>query len=95
MLLDCTRPGDYPRHTDRPRKFEADDGHSGMRYFCLHRHGGYVNGLFLDWSVRKIGLKELWTLKWHRSYDTAGPWTKAGGVRPQDWPEWMRKFKDY
>ena len=38
---------------------------------------------------------ELWTLKWHRNFDTTGPWTKAGGVQPADWPEWMRRFKDY
>ena len=62
---------------------------------CINRHNGHVNGLFLDWSVRKIGLKELWTLKWYPQFDTAGPWTKAGGVLPEDWPEWMRKFKDY
>jgi hypothetical protein len=54
-----------------------------------------VNGLFLDWSVRKVGLKELWTLKWNRQYDTTNVWTKAGGVQPDDWPEWMRNFKDY
>jgi len=24
-----------------------------------------------DWSVRKIGLKELWTLKWYRELNTA------------------------
>ena len=62
---------------------------------CINRHGGGVNNLFMDWSVRKVGLKELWTLKWHREFDTAGPWTKAGGVQPEDWPKWMRKFKDY
>jgi prepilin-type processing-associated H-X9-DG protein len=62
---------------------------------CINRHNGGVNGLFLDWSVRKVGLKELWTLKWYPEYDTAGPWTKAGGVEPSDWPEWMRQFKDY
>jgi prepilin-type processing-associated H-X9-DG protein len=62
---------------------------------CINRHDGYVNGLFLDWSVRKVGLKELWTLKWHREYNTGGPWTKAGGVGPEDWPAWMRSFKDY
>ncbi len=49
----------------------------------------------MDWSVRKVGLKELWTLKWHRQYDTAGPWTKAGGVQGEDWPLWLRRFKDY
>jgi prepilin-type N-terminal cleavage/methylation domain-containing protein/prepilin-type processing-associated H-X9-DG protein len=63
--------------------------------FCINRHNGYINGLFLDWSVRKIGLKELWTLKWYEQFDTAGPWTKVGGVQPEDWPEWMRSFKDY
>ncbi|MBN2594388.1 MAG: type II secretion system protein [Sedimentisphaerales bacterium] len=63
--------------------------------FCINRHDGYVNGLFMDWSVRKIGLKELWTLKWHREFDTANEWTKAGGAKPEDWPEWMRNFKDY
>jgi len=62
---------------------------------CINRHDGGVNALFFDWSVRKVGLKELWTLKWHARYDTAGPWTKAGGVQPADWPVWMRKFKDY
>jgi prepilin-type N-terminal cleavage/methylation domain-containing protein len=54
-----------------------------------------VNCVFMDFSVRKIGLKQLWTLKWHRQFETAGPWTKAGGVQPEDWPEWMKRFKDY
>jgi prepilin-type N-terminal cleavage/methylation domain-containing protein/prepilin-type processing-associated H-X9-DG protein len=67
----------------------------GPGIFCMNRHGGYVNGLFLDWSVRKVGLKELWTLPWSYEFDTAGRWTKAGGVKPEDWPKWMRKFKDY
>jgi len=63
--------------------------------FCARRHDGFVNGVFLDWSVRKIGLKELWKLKWFRDFDTNGPWTLAGGVKPEDWPEWMCGFKDY
>ena len=62
---------------------------------CINRHNGYVNGLFMDWSIRKIGLKELWTLKWNMQFNTANEWTKAGGVRPDDWPQWMRGFKDY
>jgi len=66
-----------------------------MNYACIERHVGGVNSLFMDWSVRKVGVKELWTLKWHREYNTRGPWTKAGGVKPEDWPEWMRRFKDY
>jgi prepilin-type processing-associated H-X9-DG protein len=63
--------------------------------WCIDRHTGGINMLFMDWSVRKVGLKELWTLKWHRLFNTAGKWTTAGGVTPEAWPEWMRKFKDY
>lgn len=69
--------------------------YEGMSPVCINRHNGGINMLFLDFSVRKIGLKGLWTLKWHRQYDTTGPWTKAGAVQPEDWPPWMRKFKDY
>jgi hypothetical protein len=50
---------------------------------------------FIDLSARRVGLKELWTLKWHRRFNTAGRWTKAGGVRPSDWPQWIRRFPDY
>lgn len=76
----------------------AYDGHltspGDMKRWCIDRHAGAINGLFLDWSVRKTGLKELWTLKWSPWFDPHGPWTRAGGVRPDDWPQWMRKFKD-
>ena len=72
------------------------DGHPApLQSVCINRHDGYVNGLFMDWSVRRVGLKELWTLKWQRDLNTANKWTAAGGVKPEDWPEWMRKFKDY
>ena len=61
----------------------------------IDRHQEGVNMLFLDGAIRKVGLKEFWTLKWSEDYDTTGPWTKAGGVQREDWPEWMRDFKDY
>ena len=84
-------------HPSGPRQPEPDHeyGEYGDTPSCINRHDGYVNGLFFDWSVRKVGLKQLWTLKSHRKYNTRGPWTKAGGVKPEDWPKWMRNFKDY
>jgi len=96
-LLDSRNPLSSPPvgPYDHPPLRMDFDGGGGMCAFCINRHDRYINSLFLDWSVRKIGLKELWTLKWHEEYNTAGPWTKAGGVRPADWPEWMRSFKDY
>jgi len=91
-LFDCTKPEDFEVHTlGGPPELEG----LGSCGFCINRHNGHVNGLFLDWSVRKIGLKELWILKWYREFDTAGPWTKAGGALSEDWPKWMRGFKDY
>jgi len=68
---------------------------SEMRHFCIDRHNGSINSNFLDWSVRKVGLKELWTLKWHKEFPTNGAWTKSGGATLADWPDWMRDFKEY
>ncbi len=88
--------GGIPQPTDRPPPFEGIYDQCGpMAWFCEARHGAASNGFFMDWSVRKIGLKELWTLKWNREFNIAGPWTKRGGVLPEDWPQWMRAFKDY
>ena len=63
--------------------------------YCNDNNGNFSNALFLDWSVRPVGVKELWTLKWHREFDARGPWTKAGGADASKWPEWIRKFKEY
>ena len=79
----------------------SKDADSGIGFFgyanplCIDRHSGGINTVFMDSSVRKVGLKELWTLKWHARYNTAGRWTKAGGVLHDDWPKWLRNYKDY
>jgi prepilin-type N-terminal cleavage/methylation domain-containing protein len=87
-----------PHHTDEPPLFEGERNDwttNAMKMLCINRHNGFANSVFVDFSSRKVGLKELWTLKWHREYDTTGPWTQAGLVQPSDWPDWMRRFKDY
>ncbi len=84
---------------DPPNLFEdtyiSGNSMETMGDFCVNRHGGFLNGLFMDFSVREIGVKELWTLKWHRTFNTGDYWTIAGGVKPDAWPEWMQSFKDY
>ncbi len=101
VFADGTWHDAWVRDTDDPPAFdgEVDVGNFGtsdeMKQFCISRHGSFINVCFMDWTVRKIGLKELWTLKWHRNFDLTGPWTTAGGVSAADWPEWMRSFKDY
>jgi prepilin-type processing-associated H-X9-DG protein len=96
LFLDSLRFDVWPLPTDTPpaQDLAAWSGNH-MARSCVNRHNGAVNCLFADGSARKVSLKELWTLKWHRSFDTAGPWTLAGGVQSSDWPEWMRDFKDY
>jgi prepilin-type N-terminal cleavage/methylation domain-containing protein len=97
LFLGALRYNGWPEHTSPPPAYDgqqwSDAGHMGR--YCMNRHDGFNNCLFLDFSARKVGLKELWTLKWHRSYVEAGPYTKAGGMMPGDWPEWLRGFKDY
>jgi len=89
----------WPLETDQPPETDAgpDDrpGTNEMNRVCVDRHDGFVNSLFADFTVRSVGLKELWTLKWHQQYNVSGPWTRAGNVDPSAWPQWMRKYRDY
>jgi prepilin-type N-terminal cleavage/methylation domain-containing protein len=86
----------WPRHTDKPADSEiAAWGGNNTARCCINRHQGQLTCAFLDWSVRKIGVKEVYTLKWHRNYNTNGPWTLAGGVNDAAWPDWIRPFKNY
>jgi len=82
--LDC-----WPFPSDEPPEYDGDAYTSQMSRICMNRHEGYVCWSFLDYSVRKVGLKELWKLKWSKQYDTTGGPTK--GL----WPEWMKGFKEY
>ena len=71
-----------------------------IRRFAIDRHqNGSINGLFVDFSVRKLGLKQLFTLKWHKQYDIANEWTLAGGATYDKWANhgtgWMKKYKEY
>jgi len=59
-----------------------------IRRVCVNRHNGGVNAVFLDFSARKVGLKELWELHWHRNWN-------PNNDPPPLWPPWMENFKDY
>jgi len=87
MFQDQGWPQACPDHREDPPEYDGvPAGHMGL--VCLNRHNGSINGAFLDFSVRKIGLKELWKLKWHREFDTnAGP-TEG------EWPDWMKNSKE-
>jgi prepilin-type N-terminal cleavage/methylation domain-containing protein len=92
LLLGANRLDGWPEAWDEPPgwdgQFNTGQG-DNMRRFCMNRHTGFLNCLFLDFGVRKVGLKGLWSLRWHRE------WTQD--IRQTglpDWPEWMQRFKD-
>ncbi len=88
VLFDASYWLARPHHTNEPAVFNGQWGWSaltgGMQRVCVDRHSGGVNMLFMDWSIRKVELTDLWNLKWHREYDAAYAYTN-----PPDWPEWM------
>jgi prepilin-type N-terminal cleavage/methylation domain-containing protein/prepilin-type processing-associated H-X9-DG protein len=102
IMLDCALWAGYPTHFDSPPQTEAEaatnpniGSANSIRPFCIPRHGGFINGLFMDWSVRKVGIREIWTLEWSPAFNTRGPWTRSGGASSESWPLWLRKFKEY
>lgn len=102
IFLDCISHDACPKETDEPPEFNGDTswgiGTSEMRTFFIDRHDKYTNSLFMDFSVRKVGLKELYKLRWHRSFDVNGAWTMAYNL-PPDWKGWgtgwLASYKDY
>jgi prepilin-type processing-associated H-X9-DG protein len=90
MLLDGQWREMQPYPADEPPMFETDLWTPGpmneIRRACVGRHNGAVTAVFLDGSVRKVGLKSLWRLKWHRQWDMDFPLPV--------WPMWMANFKD-
>jgi prepilin-type N-terminal cleavage/methylation domain-containing protein len=97
LMGESLRIDSWPVHTVGPAADElagwTNDNQMGR--FCINRHTGHLNMSFCDYSVRRVGLKELWTLKWHKTFNTTGPWTVAGGVTADKWPDWIRPYKDY
>ena len=81
-LFDGTTP--FP--DDLPPTQKGWQSSDGLPEFALARHPGHNPTIlsFLDCSVRNVGLKECWTLKWSRDWVTANPLPR--------WPLWMSGY---
>jgi len=96
MVFDCAGwQNACPHHYDQPPLYdghmEYDTNASEMRYVCLNRHMQSVNMAFVDMSVRRVWLKELWNLRWHRQW-----WDKEDYPEP-DWNignGWMKRMRE-
>ncbi len=107
LFVECYWPFSRAHHNDTPPAYDGAVGTNGMvdgswgniKRFFMNRHMGKVTGLFVDGSARNIGLRELYVLKWSRNYDTAGPFTNAGGATRQTWElsdaHWLLEYKAY
>jgi prepilin-type N-terminal cleavage/methylation domain-containing protein len=91
VFLDSSWMESQPRQTDTPPSY-PDPGqivrsqHGEMSEYCIDRHQQGINATFADWSLRKVWLKGLWQLRWHRDYDVTAP--------PPIWPPWMQSFPE-
>jgi len=81
--------------TDPPPEYGQFYSYGGndMWRVCIDRHSGGINCLFRDFGARKVGLKELWEIKWNANWfsDSSGNPYHARPV----WPDWMKKYRDY
>lgn len=98
VLTDSAADEDTPLPSDIPPEwdgqvYEGGTGINEIRDRCINRHNGYINGVFADWHARKIGLKELWLLWWHRD------WPVPVDIDlPTEWDDsehWMFGMKNY
>lgn len=93
LFLDCYWVDGWPLDTDVPQDNPNDsdtwDIHANyMQEFNIDRHSGGVSVVYMDGSCRKVGLKGLWELKWHKEFDIHNAQTQPDAV----WPDWMVKF---
>ena len=101
LILEAKWIDTWPEPSDGPPSQEnLSVGTSGgmMARVCQNRHNERQDVTFVDGSVETIGLKKLWKLKWHRDFDTGGPWTLSGGATRTKWESaasWMAGFEDY
>ena len=74
LFFDARWKGATPTHDDGSTPPNARTGNTNgaghWRRVYLDRHDLATNYLFMDISVRKVGLKGIWHLKWHREYNT-------------------------
>ena len=71
----------WPVSTEAPPRVEGVWGGYGMATVCIDRHNNQKNHyMFMDYSVRKVELKDLWKLKWHKGWEP---------MDVIDWPDWI------
>ena len=61
---------------------EAETGEEEINRVCINRHQDGINVLYLDMSVRKTTLKQLWDIDWSKYW-------RDNDIPEPDWPDWI------
>ncbi len=88
LFLDSMWRGTGPGHgakTLEPPAYNGEwiDAGAEIRHVAIKRHRDGINAAFADHSVRYVPVTTLWSLQWHRSYDTQS----AAAIQ---FPAWMQ-----
>ena len=88
LFLDARWLGGMPMDTDTPPTKpngdpKDDNGTDMIRRYCIDRHSGEINTVFVDFHVDRVAVKDLWDLKWHQNF--------IRGNYRDEWPDWMKK----
>ena len=73
LLADCVWHNSYPLDTNTAPAAEPNGslaGSSLMGRYLIRRHHNAINVGFLDNSVRRVDLPDMWTLDWHKNFQT-------------------------
>jgi prepilin-type N-terminal cleavage/methylation domain-containing protein len=107
LFGDANFTGGFPHVHDEPSEFREHPPVCGcggeVNRWNLDRHKLSVNFVFLDWSVRKVGLKQLLSLRWSKETlniggKTMNGWGRTGAYEPdvrEHWPDWMQNAQNY
>lgn len=99
LIMDSAWFHPLPLHADPPPpQFDHVEPYGfgqNMWLVAMDRHTATINVACMDGSARRVGLKGLWNLRWNPQWNRENRWTAAGGVRPGDWPAWMRNMEAY
>ena len=97
VFLECHRWGGGPLQDDdpmpqRPQTYSELEsyslGNNQMNRFNLNRHQFKTNLVYVDGSARSVRLRDLWKLKWFKSYNGHAAYSR---VESAGWPDWMKK----
>lgn len=103
VFMDCMYVTFFAESDAEPPEYDGDYTYPEMNFITINRHNGFINVCFMDWSARKVGLKELRTLKFNRTFDTCDIYTICGNGGNEAacaalWDAqapWMSDFPEY